>query len=144
MQDVAEVLLRRLDLTCGSMRSWWQREQCFSSASKMALATGSVGHLDVARERRRFHVGGRCRGATTRGSPNWLLRSEVEVLFGGERAIHKRLLLVPGGVEDVVDDAAEHLVHIYAPPSVRCRANAVANGLSAPSPSAAIVPSFAE
>jgi hypothetical protein len=41
----------------------------------------------------------------------------------------------PGGVENVInDDTAVG----------QCRATAVANGLSAPSPSAAMVPSFAE
>ncbi len=30
------------------MPSWWQREQCFSSTSKAALATGSVGTVTSA------------------------------------------------------------------------------------------------
>ena len=40
--------------------------------------------------------------------------AEIEVLPPRQGPIHKGCLLVPGGVEHIVDDEAKHLVYLYA------------------------------
>lgn len=39
---------------------------------------------------------------------------EIKVPPASQGAVHERLLLAPGGVDHVVNDEAEHLVHVHA------------------------------